>query len=492
MASAGFRHTVLLRSGGSAVAVGDNGNGQCNIPPLDEGMAYTHISAGNRHTVLLRSDGSAVAIGDNLDGQCDIPPLDEGLAYAQVSAGGLHTVLLRSDGSAVAIGDNSDGQCDIPPLDEGMTYTQISGGYEHTVLLRSDGSAIAIGFNCYGQCDIPPLDEGIAYNQVSAGHHHTVLLRSNGSAVAIGDHFFGQCYIPPLNEGMAYTQISAGLYHTVLLRSDGCAVAVGDGQCNIPPLDEGMTYTQISAGGSHTVLLLCDGSAVACGGNGHGQSNIPTPPGICYIDTISCGRDLALQVEFVRKDDAVTLICSTLAGEERFRSTAQGVDSVWETHKRIAREVNVNLPNLQLVLPDGQLLAKVCRANPGASVAEVAQSSGQTCYSNSFWTTAQIGQALKSKKVKGSGAAADWMVCLIWIWLCLKIGIHPTPLVDHHLPYWKDVHLGVYPIFRHTLIKVQSWQALPFWSTIPLVLVEIYVLGFEKDLFVGCWTSRYN
>ena len=237
MASAGFRHTVLLRSGGSAVAVGDNGNGQCNIPPLDEGMAYTHISAGNRHTVLLRSDGSAVAIGDNLDGQCDIPPLDEGLAYAQVSAGGLHTVLLRSDGSAVAIGDNSDGLCDIPPLDEGMTYTQISGGYEHTVLLRSDGSAIAIGFNCYGQCDIPPLDEGIAYNQVSAGHHHTVLLRSNGSAVAIGDHFFGQCYIPPLNEGMAYTQISAGLYHTVLLRSDGCAVAVGDGQCNIPPLD---------------------------------------------------------------------------------------------------------------------------------------------------------------------------------------------------------------------------------------------------------------
>eukprot|EP00435_Cladocopium_sp_Y103_P002855 s333_g1.t1 len=63
-------------------------------------------------------------------------------------------------------------------------------------------------------------------------------------------------------------------------------------------------------------------------------------------------------------------MCSTLAAEERLRLTAQGVDSAWETHKRIAREMNVNLPNLQLVLPDGQLLAKVCRANPGASVAE--------------------------------------------------------------------------------------------------------------------------
>jgi hypothetical protein len=50
------------------------------------------------------------------------------------------------------------------------------------------------------------------------------------------------------------------------------------------------------------------------------------------------------------------LICSTLSGEERFRLTVEGVDSAWETHKRIAREMNVNLPNLLFVLPDVQLL----------------------------------------------------------------------------------------------------------------------------------------
>ena len=89
---------------------------------------------------------------------------------------------------------------------------------------------------------------------------------------------------------------------------------------------------------------------------------------------LTCGRDLGLQLEFLREDDAVALICLTLAGEERLRATTQGIDAAWETHKRIAREMGVNLPNLQLILPDGQLLAKVCHTNPGASVAAVTQS----------------------------------------------------------------------------------------------------------------------
>eukprot|EP00435_Cladocopium_sp_Y103_P058628 s1077_g20.t1 len=189
----------------------------------------------------------------------------------------------------------------------------------------------------------------------------------------------GQCNIPALDEGMAYTQVSAGGGHTVLLRSDGNAVAIGDngvGQCNIPPLDEGLEYTLSSAGGSHTVLLRSDANAVATaiGDNDQGQCNIPSPePGVGYIGDLTRGRHLALQLEFVGEGDAVTLLCSTSAGEERIRLTVGGVDSAWEMHKRIAREMNVNLPNLQLVLPDGQLLAKVCRTNPEASVADVSQ-----------------------------------------------------------------------------------------------------------------------
>jgi len=372
-------HTVLLRTDGNVVACGENSAGKCDIPKLDAGMTYTQASAGYVHTMLLRSDGSAMACGDNLFGQCDIPPLHEGMSYIQVCAGGSHTVLLRSDGNAVACGLNNCGQCTIPQLDEGVTYIQVSAGADHTVLLRSDGSAVACGLNLYGRCNIPRLDQGMAYTQVSAGGLHTVLLRSDGTAVAFGENLCGQCDVPCLDEGMTYIQVCAGNLHTVLLRNDGRAVAFGedcDRQCNIPSLEERVKYIEVFAGNEHTVLLKSDGNAVACGRNDHGQCAIPPlEPGICYLGRQKpIGPDLVLQVNFVCADDiddAVALICSTLAGEEKLTLTAHGPDPVWDLHKRIARELNVDLQSLRVVLFDGQLLAKTCQANPVAKVADL-------------------------------------------------------------------------------------------------------------------------
>ena len=51
--------------------------------------------------------------------------------------------------------------------------------------------------------------------------------------------------------------------------------------------------------------------------------------------------------------------CSTLVGEERLRLTAGGFDSAWETHKRIARELKMNLPNLHLVLPNWAIVGQI-------------------------------------------------------------------------------------------------------------------------------------
>ena len=243
------------------------------------------------------------------------------------------------------------------------------------MLLRSDGTAVACGGNDQGQCSIPPLKEGMSYTQVSAGPDHTVLLLSDGNAVACGENLDGQCNFPPLKEEMSYTQVSAGTSHTVLLLSDGNAVACGansDGQCDIPPLEEGMSYTQVSAGGSHTVLLRSDGSAVACGGNAFGQCDIlPLEPGICY--TASFGNDVVLQLDFVLADDAIMLTCSDLAGHEALRLKALGGDLAWETHRHITQELSMSLSRLRLVLPDGGLLASVCRANPLTTIADVSR-----------------------------------------------------------------------------------------------------------------------
>ena len=377
--SAGMYHTVLLRSDGHAVACGSNTYGQCSIPdlPPEKGMKYTQVSAGGCHTVLLRSDGSVVTSGSNFHAQCEFSPLYmKAIPYTHVDAGTAHTVLLRSDGLVAAYGSNHHGQCDIPALDGGFSYTQVAAGAWHTVLLRSDGRAVPCGERSDGQCDIPPLAEGIRFTQVSAGSFHTVLLRSDGCAVACGSNEHGQCNIPALKNGMSYIQVSGGSAHTVLLRSDGCAVAVGRnqyGQCNIPPLGENMSYIQVYAGGFHSVFLRSDGVAVASGWNHHGQCDIPTikKRGCVYVADPARprGKDLILQVDFAFKDlVSVTWICSNLAGAEKLRFEALASDLASDIHSRIASDLNVSLQDLQLVLPDGQLVLSIYAANPKATV----------------------------------------------------------------------------------------------------------------------------
>jgi hypothetical protein len=138
------------------VACGSNSSGQCNIPALEGGRAYTQAVAGWDFTALLVSDGTAVTCGSNSDGQCNIPPLDDDVIYRQIVAGARHTVLLRSNGTATACGANNHGQRSLPDLDEHMIYTQVVAGRRHTVLLQGNGAAVACGYNRDAQCSIDP------------------------------------------------------------------------------------------------------------------------------------------------------------------------------------------------------------------------------------------------------------------------------------------------------------------------------------------------
>eukprot|EP00438_Fugacium_kawagutii_P019760 Skav207142 [mRNA] locus=scaffold2681:133303:133593:- [translate_table: standard] len=84
-------------------------------------------------------------------------------------------------------------------------------------------------------------------------------------------------------------------------------------------------------------------------------------------------RAIVVQLDLDCGADAFTIICSNLAGEEQLHLNVRGSVLAWEIHKRLAVELNTNLQSLRVVLPDGQLLAKVCHANPGATVASVTQ-----------------------------------------------------------------------------------------------------------------------
>ena len=274
-------------------------------------------------------------------------------------------------GDVCADGNNRFGQCNIPALEEriplqqaGKSYIQVSAGLGHTVLL--DGCAVACGCN-KKPCDIPPLEVAMSYTKVSTGGGHTVLLRSDGRAAACGRNIHGQCNIPPLDEGILYTKVCAGLNHTVFLRSDGSAAACGlnaHGQCSIPPLDEGMSYIQVSAGGETTFLLRSDGFVVAFGNNRFGVCDIPCPgSGTSYVDNSlpHSQQDIVLQLDLVQFGNEIMLTCSGLTGKEILSLNACGSDLAWSTHKHIAHKLKINIHRLQLLLPDGKLLAFICR-----------------------------------------------------------------------------------------------------------------------------------
>ena len=105
--SAGYSHSVGLKSDGTVVAVGSNHCGQCDVASWKDIVA---VSAGLDYTVGLKSDGTVVAVGDNDEGRCDVASWKDIVA---VSARGNYTVGLKADGTVVAVGKNYCGQCDV-------------------------------------------------------------------------------------------------------------------------------------------------------------------------------------------------------------------------------------------------------------------------------------------------------------------------------------------------------------------------------------------
>eukprot|EP00931_Biecheleriopsis_adriatica_P092822 TRINITY_DN6659_c0_g1_i2.p1 TRINITY_DN6659_c0_g1~~TRINITY_DN6659_c0_g1_i2.p1 ORF type:complete len:271 (+),score=32.87 TRINITY_DN6659_c0_g1_i2:60-815(+) len=196
------------------------------------------VAAGDSHSLLLRSDGTAVACGDNGQGQCDLPALEEGTTYTQVAAGGSHSLLLRSDGTAVACGGHNISRFlgFLPALEAGTTYTQVAAGNTHVLLLTSDGIAKACGGDPRAN-RLPALEEGTTYTQVAAGGFHSLLLRSDGTAVACGANESGQSTIPPSE--MSYVPSSGRSSAKVallasLVGSSMCiTTAGGDTRCQV-------------------------------------------------------------------------------------------------------------------------------------------------------------------------------------------------------------------------------------------------------------------
>jgi len=264
--------------GGSIVAWGNNGNGQCNVP--SPSTAFVAVAGGAWHSLGLKADGAIVAWGSNYDGQCNVPPPNTG--FVAVAGGGHHSLGLKADGSIVAWGYNYYGQCNVPPPNTG--FVAVAAGWRHSLGLKADGSIVAWGYNYYGQCNVPPPNTGFA--AVAAGGEHSLGLKTNGSIVAWGVNTGGECNVPAPNTGFVGVAGGPGASHSLGLKADGSIVAWGYnryGQCNVPPPNTG--FVAIAPGAGHSMGLKADGSIVAwgagaCGQPGYphyGQSCVPSP-----------------------------------------------------------------------------------------------------------------------------------------------------------------------------------------------------------------------
>ena len=260
--SAGYDHTIGLKSDGTVVAVGDNDNGQCNVKDWKDIVA---VSAGDYYTVGLKSDGTVVAVGNNDDGKCSVEDWKDIIA---VSAGNHHTVGLKSDGTVVATKFNHsmwhyDGQCDV---EQWKDIVAVSAGDWHTVGLKSDGTVVAVGDNDNGQCNVRGWKDIVS---VSAGGLHTIGLKSDGTVVAVGDKSLGQCNVGGWTDIVA---VSAEFGDTVGLKLDGTVV------CEDSDVEDWKDIVAVSAGAYHTVGLKSDGTVVAVGYNDDGQCNVKAWP----------------------------------------------------------------------------------------------------------------------------------------------------------------------------------------------------------------------
>ena len=263
MMSAGLYHSVALKMDGTVIAVGENGEGQCNVSEWNNIIA---VSAGNYHTVGLRADGTVVATTCTKDyanyNQCNVSDWKD---INAISAGHLHTVGLNANGTVVAVGENREGQCNVSNWSD---IVSISAGNTHTVGLNSDGTVVAVGANYNGECDVFDWKDIIS---ISAGGGHTVGLRANGTVVAIGNNEYGQCNVQEWKDIVA---ISTGTFDTVGLKSDGTVVITRNNKHENFDFSNWTDILATARGNYHSIGLKKDGTVVAEGANNKGECDV--------------------------------------------------------------------------------------------------------------------------------------------------------------------------------------------------------------------------
>jgi alpha-tubulin suppressor-like RCC1 family protein len=357
----GGSHSLAIMADGTMRAWGDDSSGQLgddaplvskNVPVPVSGISDAfQVSAGWLHTLLLRSNGQVWSWGNDQYGQLGngdaltanlALPTNTGYLGWRVTAGYRHSLLWWYGGATYIAGDNTYGQCLVDPAGtpsrSSFTYVtnhqarpqaMVGGIGLHTVMIKADGSLLGWGYNGLGglgngttatvqSTAVEPivgwsLDHPVA---VDAGTRHSVMLKADGTVWTWGaddqgqlgdDAALGNKASPVQVSGLTNViEIAAGGYHTLALRSDGTVWSWGRddvGQLGndaslanqpVPVQVSGSSLTRgIAAGALHSHRITYTGAVLGWGFNGYGQlgtnttTNAPTPVSTLFTNALA-------------------------------------------------------------------------------------------------------------------------------------------------------------------------------------------------------------
>ena len=250
--AAGYNHALGLKSDGTVVAWGWNGNGITTIPANATNVVA--IYAGSQYSLALKADGKVVSWGHSGFGYENVPSsLSNVVAIADHHA-------LKNDGTVTAWGANLGGPAGVPPGLEGVVA--IADG----LALKEDGTVEAWDFYGHALTNVPVGLSGVV--AIARGSSHYLALKSDGTVVAWGDNSVGQTNVPA---GMRnVVSIAAGSAHSLAVTADGAVFAWGAGTNYVADYSAQKGQSMVPAGMTN-VVAASGGSTFSLAVQGNGS-----------------------------------------------------------------------------------------------------------------------------------------------------------------------------------------------------------------------------